>query len=435
MGSLFYRGPMKSHAVAVLSLWTMFLLGACGSDAEEGNDLEVGSDATAPDTVAETSVDTAESDDSAEPDDTTNAPDLTDAGDDTADATDGDTDPTAPPHRVGYRTGSLTYDPPDGSAARTLRVAYWYPTADTTGDEVRYLNFVPAPGVLGGAAPTGGAAPVVVFSHGNTAFAEQSVFFTEFLASHGFLVVAPDHTGNTVGQPIDVSIFHWRPSDISAVIDHLESLPADEPLSTLVSDDIAVTGHSFGGYTTLAVGGAAWAVDALLLYCQTGSIPLGGCDALIANEALYRAGFLDPRVDALVSMSPGVVGVFGASGVAQIAIPTLLVTGALDKTTTNANDGDPAWAQLSGSRDSLRLDFATAGHFTFSDACALPIAIGEDDGCGAGFIEPAQAHAAINAYALAFLRLHLLGDDSGSALLSGDERIEPDLTLSVGGDR
>jgi len=426
---------MKVHTSALLSLWTMLLLGACGSDTEEGNDLEVGSDATSPDSVADTSVDTAQSSDSAEPDDTTNTPDLTDSVDDTADTSDADADPSAPPHRVGYRQGSVTYDPPDGSAARTLRIAYWYPTADTTGDEVRYLNFFPAPGVLGGAAPTGGPAPVVVFSHGNTAFAEQSVFFTELLASQGFLVVAPDHTGNTVGQPIDVSIFHWRPSDISAVIDHLEALPSDNPLSALVSDRIAVTGHSFGGYTTLTVGGASWDVDALLVYCQTGAIPLGGCDALVAHEALYRAGFLDTRVDALVSMSPGVVGVFGDSGVSQIAIPTLLVTGALDKTTTNATDGDPAWAQLSGSRDNLRLDFATAGHFTFSDACALPIAIGEDDGCGEGFIEPARAHAAINAYALAFLRLHLQGDDAGAALLSGAEVIEPDATLSLGEDR
>lgn len=338
-------------------------------------------------------------------------------------------------HRVGYRTGSLTYDPADGSGERTLRLAFWYPTGDTTGDDVRYLNFVSAPGVLGGAAPLGGPAPVVVFSHGNTAYAEQSAFFTEFLAAHGFLVVAPDHTGNTFGQPLEPDIFHWRPTDIGAVVDHLGALPDTDPIAALVSDDIAVAGHSFGGYTVLAVGGARWDVDAMLAYCAADAIQLGGCDALREDEAIFRQGFLDPRVDAVISMSPGIVGVFGDAGLTHIDLPTLLVTGSLDQRTPNAIEGDPAWAQLSGSDGNLRIDLATAGHFTFSDACSLGLNIGVGDGCGEGFIEPSRAHVAVNAYALAFLRLHLLGDDSGRPLLEGREAADAEVTLSIGAER
>lgn len=400
------------------------LLAGCDSDSASTTDTSLDA-SDAADTAAP-------SDRDASPEDA--APEV-DADTADAEATTPDTEAGDGLHHVGYRTGSLTYRPADGSGERTLRLAFWYPTADTTGEEVRYLNFVPAPGVLGGAAPLGGPAPVVVFSHGNTAYAEQSAFFTEFLAARGFLVVAPDHTGNTFGQPLDPGIFHWRPTDLTAVIDHLGALPDTDPIAALVSDDIAVAGHSFGGYTVLAVGGARWAVDAMLAYCEADAIQLGGCDSLRDAEAIFRAGFLDPRVDAVISMSPGIVGVFGDSGLTHIDVPTLLVTGSRDQRTPNALEGDPAWAQLSGSDQNLRIDLATAGHFTFSDACSLPITIGADDGCGEGFIEPARAHAAVNAYALAFLRLHLAGDDSGAGLLSGAETVDPEVTLSIGVDR
>ncbi len=363
------------------------------------------------------------------------------AVEDTAPGDDGDSaevdagDTAAPTvHRVGYRVETIAYLPADGSAERSLRVAAWYPTAAETGAEVRYLGLLPRPELLGDAPPDTalGPLPVVVFSHGNSSFAEQSFFLTEHLAAHGYLVVALDHTGNTFADSPDVAIFQWRPQDVSAVIDHLVALPAAHPLADLVGDAIALAGHSFGGYTTLAVGGAAWDVDALLAYCEVDSIPLDGCASLAAHESLYRAGFLDPRVDALIPMTPGATVVFGAAGAEAIAVPTLLMTGALDKTTTNAADGDPTWAQLTrASPENRRLDFATAGHFTFSDACALPVAIGEDDGCGPGFLPPERAHAAINAYARAFLDLHLRGDDRGASLLDGELTIETDVTLSL----
>jgi predicted dienelactone hydrolase len=199
-----------------------------------------------------------------------------------------------------------------------------------------------------------------------------------------------------------------------------------------VSDRIAVAGHSFGGYTTLAVGGGQWDIDLLLAFCASGTLPAGGCNALTTYESIYREGFLDPRVDALLPMTPGAVILFGAEGLTDIAPPTLLLTGALDQTTPNATDGDPAWLGLATSTDHLRVDFATAGHFTFSDACTLNLGVAITDGCGPGFLPSERAHRAINAYALAFLDLHLRDDRRGAALLSGELTIEPDVTLSFG---
>lgn len=340
------------------------------------------------------------------------------------------------PYRVGYRSEPFTYEANDGSGERTLRAAIWYPTRATTGDDVLYAGVLAATGVLGGAAPVAdaGALPVVVFSHGNSGFAEQSFFLTELLATRGYLVIAIDHTGNTAfdrgGPP--AAIFHWRPADVSAAIDHLEALPAGDALAGLASDRIAVAGHSFGGYTTLAVGGAGFAVDAVLAFCQVGTLPADACTSFEGNQALYRAGFLDARVDALIPMAPGATQVFGAHGVADVALPTLLMTGGMDRTTTNADEGDPTWAQLAARAGNLRVDLATAGHFTFSDACELPLGIGADDGCGPDNIPWGQAHAIINAYAVAFLARTLRGDDAGAAVLDGSAHLDDDVTVSVG---
>ena len=39
--------------------------------------------------------------------------------------------------------------------------------------------------------------PLVVFSHGSGAFRASYIYWTEFLASHGFVVVAGDHPGQS----------------------------------------------------------------------------------------------------------------------------------------------------------------------------------------------------------------------------------------------
>lgn len=432
------RRPLPTSLPVVLGLaLTASSIAAC-DDSEP---------ATTADTTSETTSDTSPSD-SAEPSDTP-GPDAADStsdtseNPDTADTTQTPRDFTAKgPYRVGFRESSLTYSPRDRSADRTLRVVAWYPTEATTGNSVSYQGLLPAPDILGGAPPAAlGPRPVLVFSHGNTSFAEQSFFLTEFFASHGYLVIAIDHTNNTYGSPFRVEVLHWRPDDIRGVLDHLErlgSLPESDPLAALaplVSDKIVLSGHSFGGYTTLAVGGATWDVDLLLAYCTTQELPLDGCNALDTWEDLYRDGFLDERVDALIPLTPGAVPLFGFDGPSDVAIPTLLMTGARDATTPNSTDGDLAWTGLAGRAGNLRVDFANAGHFTFSNACQLVdlgFPIGISDGCGGTFLPSSRAFAAINAYALAFAERHLLGATDTDALLSGELSIETDATLSFG---
>ncbi|MCA9546680.1 MAG: hypothetical protein KC613_19880, partial [Myxococcales bacterium] len=105
-----------------------------------------------------------------------------------------DMDPPAPgepgPFAVGFHVETIEYAAPELEAPRPLDLHWWYPTAASEGERVRYGNLLLRPEVFGGAPPLADLAdaPVLVFSHGNGGFGEQSYFFTEFLASHGWVV-------------------------------------------------------------------------------------------------------------------------------------------------------------------------------------------------------------------------------------------------------
>ena len=336
-------------------------------------------------------------------------------------------------YNVGFTSMNIEYNPVVTSEPRELRISVWYPTLDATGRTTSYQGLFARPTVFDGASVApGGPFPVLLFSHGNTSFVEQSFFMTEFFTSHGWIVAGPDHTGNTfrnLEDPMPPNIFVWRPQDISATIDTLMEFPEDHPLYGQSSDDIVLSGHSFGGYTTLAGSGAGYDTVSLLAACEQELVPDIFCDVLTEDVlTVLEAGLGDPRVKIGIPQAPGGTILFGA-GVSQIDIPILLITGAMDRTTTNENEGDPVWSLLEG-ENKLRVDLTTGGHFTFSNACGLLPGVGDGDGCGPEFITPEETFLVVNAYSMAFARYHLWGDDVAAGLLDGTESISDVIELS-----
>ena len=343
------------------------------------------------------------------------------------------------PFAVGFRVMETSYlDPSDGTE-RTIPISVWYPTEASSGTAAFYQNLVERQDVFEDAplAETGRDLPVLLFSHGNGSLPEQSFFMTEHWATHGWLVAAPEHIGNSVFDGLDdePQSMYRRPLDIRATLDALESLPDSDPLSGQLSNDVVVSGHSFGGYTTLAVAGAGF--DTTGVDCD------GGIQGLLmrlfceiqndALDSLLEAGFADPRVDVAIPQTPGgalfFAGNAGEDGLGRVGIPTLLMTGALDQALPDAEEGAPIWESLVGSGH-MRFHLLDGGHFTFSNMCALLPALAAGDGCGPEFIAPEIALELINGYSLSFARMHLWGDERAAEFLSADPSYQ-ELELSV----
>ncbi len=317
------------------------------------------------------------------------------------------------PWSVGYRESSVTYADPDGEGERTLRLALWYPTADETGETVRYMDLWDAPGVLGDAAPLEQALPLAVFSHGHQGYAENSSFLMRHLASHGLLVAAPDHTDNTFldGSDRSTAIYYQRPLDLSAVLDHV--LGGGEAGISASEDPILLMGHSFGGYTAFSAAGAPYDPDALAA-CAESADTDGFCSTWSAEaEATFAAGLGDARFSAILPMAAGDSDLFDLDALGAIETPVLLMGGDLDGSTTSS--GDPTWAALQGGPD-RRVTITNGGHQVFTDLSGVLTPV-------EGEIAAEEGFRIINTYALAWA-LRNLGDESGAEVLDGEVEVE-----------
>lgn len=112
-------------------------------------------------------------------------------------------------------------------------------------------------------------APVVVISHGMGSTPAGFAYLGEHLASHGFAVAIPEHIGS--GEAIKKALFKGlidtnvfptdfieRPLDVKQTLDELERLSQSDPIlkERFNMQNVGMMGHSFGGYTALAVAGA-----------------------------------------------------------------------------------------------------------------------------------------------------------------------------------
>lgn len=338
----------------LLPLFVLALIAAaCGggddessadADADAGEEAEATTTTEAPATTTEAPETTT----------TTEAPATTT----TTEAPPAEIEPVGDgPYPVGAQT--ITVEADHREAPITVEV--WFPldpTIEFDSEPYRYTfitgDYFESPRAIAGspasAAPDG-PFPMVVYSHGSggTRFIHSD--YTETLASHGYVVVAPDHAGNTAvervlgnSDPGDLIAYN-RPLDVIAVID---GVLADADLGPITDDEsIAVTGHSFGGFTTYAVASGT-------------DNPNGVTPA-------------DPRVDALIPLAPAVgdgaeEALLTAAELGTIEIPTLIIVGTDDKTTPVVPNVETAWNESSASPH-YRVELVAGEHQSFTDLC------------------------------------------------------------------
>jgi predicted dienelactone hydrolase len=324
-----------------------------------------------------------------------------------------DLGPTADfgPFPIGVRTIAL-FDPSrlnvQGTGPRPVTIEVYYPStsaavAGVPKDVIKVLGVdVVATPAFRDVERAPGAFPLVLFSHGNGGIRIQSFFFAAHLASHGFVVVSPDHHGNTFVDAlvgiVDPEVAVNRPLDMSFLIDQLLAFDA-EPGSffehAIDPAKIGLSGHSFGGYTTFALAG--------------GAFPLGT--------------FTDPRVKAIFPQAP-FTSIFPAPFFDAIHIPTLIVGGSIDTTTPfPAEQQRPFDLLPSGAALVSLADLTDAGHFTFSDFCEVPRNLlgflgGFDEACTPRHLPWRHAHDIVNFLSLNFFDGVLNGNAAALARLA-----------------
>ena len=301
----------------------------------------------------------------------------------------------------------------DAADHRTLPTVVWYPAGEEARKQAKstYADyFTPAlQGALAALAPAGflatssdsvrdasvaadGPFPLIVFSHGNGGLGVQSFFLTEYLASHGYIVVCPDHTGNALltelpdGQTVSQGANGYsvaqsatdRPADVTFLVDAMGKLGDADPDGRFTGkvdlEHIGITGHSFRGLTTL----------------------------LVMEQ--------DPRFDVGAPMAPA------APATSVIDRPVMDFTATEDHTVQNAAT-ETNYASLAGPK--MYISVTDAGHFSFSNGC--PLGIGAGDGWGAGtradgtpftYLEDKKVHAITRYYQTALWGLYLKGIDA-----------------------
>ena len=359
-------------------------------------------------------------------------------------------------HAVGYREFTTT-----GAQEQPLTVRAWYPARRPDDKQPATITYVApnkfdeqiSPGTeitsIGAALPdaqpdqTDEAYPLVVFSHGYALSPIVYSTLVEHVASQGYIVLAPEHNESFDGSLTEF----WkelidRPVDIHRTIDYAEQLTkSGEPLAGLIDmANVAVVGHSYGGYTALAAAGARFDFAAYTTRCAalTADDPLNFFCAPIPNESdmAVRAGldevpsglwpsFGDPRVTAAISMA-GDAYPFDQRGLAELGVPIMAMGGTID-------DGTPyTWgAKLTydhvGSENKTLISFPGAGHFLFVDPCEnLPWvenSVYRDAIC-TDAVWDTRPLDIVTHYTTAFLRDTLDADPEARATLTGQQ---PDL--------
>ena len=200
--------------------------------------------------------------------------------------------------------------------------------------------------------PAGQNAPLIVISHGLGGNRATFAYLAQHLASYGFAVAVVEHPGSSAAQlealltgiaddVIESEEMIRRPLAIQTLLDELATMAQDDATigDHINLQQVGVLGQSLGGYTSLALAGATVQNDALEPVCpvQTSRARPLNLSLLLQCAVLDLPQPLPPladqRIQAAIAVNPLDSAVFGPVGMANIAVPTMLVSGSADTVT------------------------------------------------------------------------------------------------------
>jgi len=291
--------------------------------------------------------------------------------------------------------------------------------------------------------------PIIVFSHGLGSDRLTYAYLAEHLASHGFVVAVPEHLGSGAeqlvallnGQADEVAEpreFIDRPLDVKFLLDELARRSQSDPIyfNRLNLQQVGVIGHSFGGYTALALAGAKLNFEQLQRDCgdnlnRTLNVSLLlQCRALTLPQRNYDLS--DRRIKAVIAINPIDSSVFGQPGLSQIEVPTMLVAGSADTVAPALPEQIEPFTWLTNPQKYLVIieggtHFSTTGETSLSTGVfpVPPVLVGQATGL---------ARRYLNALSVAFCQTYVTGQKEFARYLNPAYAVaisqEP-LTLSI----
>ncbi|WP_186376195.1 alpha/beta hydrolase [Hyella patelloides] len=192
--------------------------------------------------------------------------------------------------------------------------------------------------------------PVIVISPGLGADSNNYDYLAQHLASYGFAVAVVNHPGSDRQriedffrginrEIVEAQEFIDRPRDISYLLDELQQQQLTNPAtnSHLNLEQVGIIGHSFGGYTALALAGAKLNIEHLQTYCQSDAIDYDSFNFSLLLQCLaaelsttknYQLS--DSRIQAIFTLNPINSSIFGQQGLSKITLPITFVAGSSD---------------------------------------------------------------------------------------------------------
>jgi len=275
--------------------------------------------------------------------------------------------------RIGFQEVLI----PDAEHGRPLTVAVWYPTRavgtpQLIGDNPVFFGTL----ALKDAAPAAGEHPLVVISHGIFGNWINQVWLAGALAQQGYIVASPNHPGTTSKdrtQPAASELW-LRPLDIRRVIDAVIAQP--KRFGAVAHHQIAVVGHSLGGWTALEVGGARFDPQRFTEDCK--SYPaIAPCKAYQQIEAgrteqakqRLAEDLSDKRVAAIVSLDLGFSRGFTDESLAALQRPMLVIAAGVPSPELPAQLESADLAKRLPQKTSRYVEISDATHFSFLPVC------------------------------------------------------------------
>lgn len=270
--------------------------------------------------------------------------------------------------------------------------------------------------------------PLIVISHGVAEDRETFAYAAQHLASYGFAIAVLEHPGSDAkkiqlyfsglaGSPKAEELID-RPLDVKFVLDQLQrDNESGELPGKLNLKEVGAIGHSYGGYTILALAGAPIDTKLVPKRCDVNNdeskksfVNLSIFLQCRANELIQKKypipSLQDPRIKAVMAINPLNSVILGENGLRQIQVPVMLMGGSQDIITPAVPEQVTpfTWLQTQ-SRYLAIIDNAT--HFSTSEKLntnkqVVPVPkelIGPN---------PAIAQTYVKALSVAFFQTHLL---------------------------